>query len=101
MNFKDDLLDDLQVFFDTDEFGQVVSYYINEDEPITFSSQLFDDESELTDTMVSKMVYNKDYLPNISKEGFFVINNNKYGILAFTLDEEKLLMQVMLQKGMI
>ena len=99
MSLKNYLKSDLEAFFNVGEFAQEVSYYLGAIST-TITVQFFDQESELGDSMMRKMVFKKDDLPNISKEGYFLINTIKYGVIDFRPDEENLLMQVILQKGM-
>ena len=99
MSLKKHLKNDLNVFFSIDEFAQDVSYYLGA-VSTTVRVQFFDEESDLGDSMMRKMVFKKDDLPNISKSGFFLIDTKKYGIIDFRADEENLIMQVILQKAM-
>ncbi len=50
--------------------------------------------------MMRKMVLRYDDLPNLSKSGYFVIDSEKYGVLDFVPDEERLVWNIILQKGM-
>jgi len=99
MNFKEHIKADLEVFFNTDEFAQEVKYYLGT-RSTKVTVQFFDQESELGDSMMRKIIFKKEDLPNISKDGSFLIDTIKYGIIDFRPDEENLLMQVILQKAM-
>ena len=99
MSLKTYLKSDLDTFFEIDEFAQDVSYYLGAVSS-TVRVQFFDEESNLGDSMMRKLIVKKDDLPNISKDGYFLIDTIKYGIIDFRPDEENLLMQVLLQKGM-
>lgn len=96
MTFKDQLKQDLSVFFNPDEFGTVVEYHLNGNHT-NVPVQFFDEESELGDSRLRKMVFDINELPNISKNGYFIIGSDKYGVVDFKPDEEELLMQVILQ----
>ena len=100
MNFKSQLKSDFEtVFLNKDEFAQEVKYYLGSTST-TVTVQHFDEESDLGDSMMKKMVCKVDDLPNLSEDGYFLIDTVKYGILDFRPDEENVMMQILLQKGM-
>ena len=99
MSLKTFLKSDLDVFFNIGEFAQEVDYYLGSIST-TIAVQFFDEESDLGDSMMRKMVLRYDDLPNLSKSGYFVIDSEKYGVLDFVPDEERLVWNIILQKGM-
>jgi len=99
MSLKKILREDLDVFFNDEEFAEEVIYYLG----ATSTSvvvQFFDEESDLGDSLLRKMVVKVDDLPSISREGYFLINGAKYGIIDFFPDEQNLIYNVLTQKGM-
>ena len=97
--FKTQLKTDLDEFLDDEVFAQEVEYYLGS-VSASVTVQFFDTESNLGDSMLLKMICRLTDLPNLSKDGYFLINTVKYGILDFRPDEENVLMQIILQKGM-
>ena len=97
MSFQSQLKSDLAVFLNGDEFAYEVEYILNTTSTL-LTVQFFDDESDVADTMVRKIVADYDDIPTISRSGYFVIDGDKYGVLDFRLDEEQLIMQIVLQK---
>jgi len=99
MSFKDQLKLDLDVFFNIDEFAVEVIYHLGKTStPVTV--QFFDEESGLGDSVLRKLIVKHDDLPTLSKDGYFMINEVKYGVVDFIPDEEKLIFNVILRKGM-
>lgn len=99
MSLKQYLKSDLDVFFNIGEFAEEVKYYLG-GTSTDVEVQFFDEESDLGDSMLRKLIVRYDDLPNLSKDGIFLINDDKYGVLDFMPDEERLLWNVILQKGM-
>ena len=100
MSFKNLLKSDLDVFLNEDEFAQEVYYFLGSSST-KVTVQFFDEESDLGDSMMRKLICRITDLPNISKENsYFLINTVKYGILDFNPDEENVMLYVLLQKGM-
>jgi len=99
MSLKDYLAKDLEAFFSLNEFAQKVTYYLGAI-PVDVDVQFFDQESDLGDSMMRKLVIKKADLPNLSKDGYFIINEVKYGVVDFMPDEENLIQQVILQREM-
>lgn len=97
--FKNQLKNDLSVFFNDEEFAQEVKYYLGS-VSTSVTVQFFDTESDLGDSMMLKMICRLTDLPSLSKDGYFLIETVKYGVLDFRPDDENLLMQIVLQKGM-
>lgn len=98
MSLKSYLKSDLDTFFNVEEFGQTVDFYIGSTST-SVDVQFFDQESDLGDSMFKKMVMRVGDLPNISKQGYFIINNEKFGVVDFRPDEENLILQILLQKA--
>lgn len=99
MSFKDQIKADLDVFFNADEFAEEVEYY----EGAISSSvivQFFDEESGLGDSLIRKLIVKCEDLPNLSKSGYFDIKTIKYGVIDFVPDEQGLIFNVVLRKGM-
>lgn len=99
MTFKNQLKSDLDTFLNDEEFAEEV-FYFNGSTSTKVTVQFFDEESDLGDSMMRKLVCRVEDLPNISKDGYFLIQTVKFGILDFRPDEENRLQQVLLQKGM-
>ena len=99
MSFKDQLETDLAVFFNTDEYAVDVTYH-HSGVTTTVTVQFFDDESDMGDSMMRKLIAKVTDVPTISKSGYFLINGDKYGVIDFKPDEQGLIMQILLQKGM-
>lgn len=97
MSLKKNLKSDLAIFFTDDEFAEEVEYNLGTDSyPVTV--QFFDEESALGDTMLRKVIAKFDEIQNISKDGYFRINGDKYGVISFMPDEQKLIQQIILRK---
>ena len=97
MGFKDQLKVDLDVFFDIDEFAVEVVYHLGKiTTPVTV--QFFDEESGLGDSLIRKLIVKYHDLPTLSKDGYFMIDEVKYGVIDFIPDEEKLIFNVILRK---
>ena len=99
MSFKNQLKIDLDEFLNDAEFAQEVKYYLGA-VSTSVTVQFFDDESDVADTLIRKMLCRIDSLPSLSKDGYFLIDTIKYGVIDFKPDEEEVLMQIILQKGM-
>ncbi len=99
MSLKTYLKSDLDTFFNLDEFAQDVTYYLGSiSSEVTV--QFFDEESDLGDSMMRKLICRVSDVPSLSKDGYFIINGIKYGVIDFMPDEEGLIQQVILQKSM-
>ncbi len=99
MTFKNSLELDLDTFFNVDEFAQEVKYYLG----ATSTSvvvQFFDEESDLGDSMLRKLVVKVSSLPDLSTDGYFLIGGEKYGVVDFMPDEQNLIFNVITQRGM-
>ena len=101
MDFKSYLESDLAVFLNTEEFAYTVEYHVGTDPVVEVEVQFFDEESDLGDSMMRKLVARVSDVPTISKNGFFMVEGDKYGIIDFRPDEENLILQVLLQKAML
>lgn len=99
MSLKNYLKSDLEVFLNEDDFAEEVMYFLGSTSTKVIV-QYFDQESDLGDSMMMKLVCRVDALPNLSKDGYFLIETVKYGILDFMPDEQNVMMQVLLQEGM-
>tara|TARA_R110000772_G_C13138329_1_gene423695 strand:- start:408 stop:665 length:258 start_codon:yes stop_codon:yes gene_type:complete len=82
-----------------DEFAEEVLYF-DGSTSTTVTVQFFDQESDVADVSMRKLVCAFSDLPNLSTSGYFLINTIKYGVLDFMPDEENVMMQVILQEGM-
>ena len=100
MTFQEAINQDLAVFFNTGEFAREVDYFLGSVSNKVVV-QFFDEESDLGDSMMRKLVVKLDDIPNISRNGYFIIDGEKYGVIDFMPDEQGLIQQVILQKGMI
>jgi hypothetical protein len=101
MTFKEQLADDLSVWLNVDEFAEEIDYVDAVGLVTKVVVQFFDDESDLGDSMFRKLIARKTDLPTMSKNGYFLINGDKYGIVDFNPDEQDLLWNVLTQKGML
>ena len=99
MTLKNQLKSDLNEFFNEDDFAEEVKYYLGSVSS-SVTVQFFDQESDLGDSMMRKMLCRVNDLPNLSKDGYFIIGVTKFGVIDFRPDEENVLMQIILQKGM-
>jgi len=99
MTLKSSLKKDLEVFFNVDEFADKVSYFIGSTST-DVTVQFYDEESAMGDTLLRKMVIPIDEIPNLSRDGYFIIGGNKYGVIDFFPDEQNLIFNVITQKGM-
>jgi len=101
MSLKTQLKNDLAVFFNIDEFAYTVEYHQDGNIAIPVAVQFFDEESDLGDSMMRRLSVPVDKLPTLSRRGYFAINGDKYGVVDFMPDEEGLIFNVILQKGML
>jgi hypothetical protein len=99
MSLKTILEEDLVTFFNIDEFAEEVIYYLGAvSTPVVI--QFFDEESDLGDSMFRKILVKVADLPTLSREGYFLIGGEKYGVIDFFPDEQNLINNVLTQKGM-
>ncbi len=99
MSLRDNLEKDLDVWFNVDEFARRVRFYVGTSST-EVAVQFFDEESDLGDSMMRKLIVKKSDLQNISKDGYFLIDGVRYGVVDYIPDEENLIYNVLLQKGM-
>jgi len=97
MSLKTQIASDLDTFFNIGEFAEEVEYSDGVNSS-TVTVQFFDEESDLGDTMMRKLILKKEDLLTLSKDGYFIINSTKYGVIDFMPDEQMLIQQVILQK---
>ena len=97
MSLKDNLEADLGTFFNVDDFAVEVEYRLHSDSTKVVV-QFFDIESDLGDSMMVKLIARVSDLPNISKDGYFLLRGDKYGVIDFTPDEQGIVLNALLQK---
>jgi hypothetical protein len=97
MTFKDNLVQDLDTFFNIDEFAEEVEYRLLSDSTLVVV-QFFEIESDLGDSMMVKLIARVGDIPNISKDGYFVINSEIFGVIDFSPDDQNIVLNVLLQK---
>jgi len=99
MSLKTNLKDDLDLFFNEEEFADEVSFYLGS-RVTKVVVQVFDEESDLGDSIFRKLIVKVADLPTLSKDGYFAIDGENYKVIAFIPDEMNLIFNVITQKGM-
>lgn len=98
MSFKDDMKNDLSEFLNEDEFAEEVHYFLGS-VSAKVVVQFFDEESNLGNSLVRKVILRVSDLPNLSNEGIFKMKDGSYKVLSFIKEESGLIFNIITQKG--
>ena len=101
MDFSTLLKEDLDTFLNTTEFATVIEYYNGSiDEPLLLDSQVFDNESDIADTMTRefRVKYSELNVVN-NKADYIMVGGVKYGVITHYVDEHQLICTLLTQRS--